>query len=187
MNLQLFGERLRAEREKIHATQDQMAALVGVSKRSYCAYEAGETAPSAKLLAALADIQAISLAYLLTGKTLEERALEGAATMPTRLRALREEHGIRAVLKASGLSSVQWQEAEDAKGAPVLPQGTVQRLIEAFNLDATLFITGQIETLTTARTEETQLLKYYRACTPPDQDAIRHQAAFLANRKGEKP
>lgn len=66
MNLQLFFDRLKAERVKRGSTQDDMAAALGVSKRSYCAYEAGETAPSAKLLAALASMN-IDIAYLLTG------------------------------------------------------------------------------------------------------------------------
>jgi len=67
MNLQFFFRRLREEREARGLTQDAMAQNVGVSKRSYCAYEAGETAPSAKLLAALACM-GIDVAYLLTGE-----------------------------------------------------------------------------------------------------------------------
>jgi len=67
MNMQLFFGRLREEREARGLTQDAMAKNVGVSKRSYCAYEAGETAPSAKLLAALASM-GVDVAYLLTGQ-----------------------------------------------------------------------------------------------------------------------
>lgn len=66
MSLQLFFGRLRQERDARGLTQDAMALKVGVSKRSYCAYEAGETAPSAKLLAALAEM-GIDVSYLLTG------------------------------------------------------------------------------------------------------------------------
>ena len=68
MSLQLFYERLRKAREDSGLTQDAMALKVGVSKRSYCAYEAGETAPSAKLLAALAEM-GIDVAHLLTGQS----------------------------------------------------------------------------------------------------------------------
>jgi len=64
--MQDFFKRLRDEREALGLTQDVMAKKVGVSKRSYCAYEAGETAPSAKLLAALANM-GVDIAYLLTG------------------------------------------------------------------------------------------------------------------------
>ena len=67
MSLQLFFERLREERDALGITQDAMAAKAGISKRSYCAYEAGETAPSAKLLAALAGM-GVDIAYLLTGQ-----------------------------------------------------------------------------------------------------------------------
>ena len=67
MSLQLFFERLKEERLRLDLTQDELAGKVGVSKRSYCAYEAGETAPSAKLLAALVGMGA-DVAYLLTGQ-----------------------------------------------------------------------------------------------------------------------
>lgn len=67
MSLQLFFERLKEERFRLELTQDELAAAVGVSKRSYCAYEAGETAPSAKLLAALVGM-GVDIAFLLTGQ-----------------------------------------------------------------------------------------------------------------------
>lgn len=67
MSLQLFFERLRDERDALGLTQDVMAEKAGISKRSYCAYESGETAPSAKLLAALA-LMGIDVSYLLTGQ-----------------------------------------------------------------------------------------------------------------------
>lgn len=67
MSMQLFFERLREERLRLDLTQEELAGKVGVSKRSYCAYEAGETAPSAKLLAALIGMGA-DVAYLLTGQ-----------------------------------------------------------------------------------------------------------------------
>jgi len=79
MSLQLFYERLRDERDSLGFTQDAMAEKAGISKRSYCAYEAGETAPSAKLLAALAHM-GVDVAYLLTG----QRAGGAAAPPPPR-------------------------------------------------------------------------------------------------------
>ncbi|GEQ77441.1 hypothetical protein CTTA_4446 [Comamonas testosteroni] len=67
MNLQEFGGRLAATRTSLQLTQDEMADRLGVSKRSYCAYEAGDTSPNAKILAALAECD-VDLAYLLTGR-----------------------------------------------------------------------------------------------------------------------
>ena len=87
MSLQLFFERLREERDALGFTQEAMAEKAGISKRSYCAYEAGETAPSAKLLAALA-LMGVDVAYLLTG----QRA--GGASAPPPPRAGREGDGI---------------------------------------------------------------------------------------------
>lgn len=64
--LQHFSERLEKVRLDRGLTQDVMAKQIGVSKRSYCAYESGETPPSAKLLTALAGM-GVDIAYLLTG------------------------------------------------------------------------------------------------------------------------
>jgi len=65
MFLQFF-ERLFHFRESLGISQDEMAKKIEMSKRSYCAYELGETAPSAKLLTALAAMGA-DVGYLLTG------------------------------------------------------------------------------------------------------------------------
>lgn len=83
MSLQLFFERLREERDALGFTQEAMAEKAGISKRSYCAYEAGETAPSAKLLAALA-LMGVDVAYLLTGQRV------GGASAPPPPRAVSE-------------------------------------------------------------------------------------------------
>lgn len=187
MNLQDFGERLRVERVRLGATQDEMAVKLNVSKRSYCAYEAGETAPSAKLIAALAEVDGVALDYLLTGKTLKERAAEAAAEMPLRLRALREAHGIEAVVKVGGVTAKQWREFEAAQAPSGYPQGLIQRLVEGFKLDPTAFILGQHRSVTTSAPEEVVLIENYRACSHPDQEAIRHHAAFLAARKAARP
>lgn len=144
---------------------------------------AGRKRLSAELLGALVRGTGIDGAYVLTGQTLQDRAAQGAKTMPQRLKALREERGLDAVLKQAGVTAKQWQAFEESPGAPQLPPGLVQRLIDGFDLDAVQFITGRVETLTTARNEETQLLKNYRACSTPDQEAIRHQAQFLASRQ----
>jgi len=74
MILQLFSERLKEAREQIPLTQDEIALKTGIPKRSYCAYEAGDIAPSAKLLAALA-VMGMDIGYLLTGQ-------QGAAAPP---------------------------------------------------------------------------------------------------------
>jgi transcriptional regulator with XRE-family HTH domain len=68
--LQLFNERLKEVREQLELTQDDMVSKTGIPKRSYCAYEAGEMAPNAKLLAGLASM-GIDIGYLLTGRRIE--------------------------------------------------------------------------------------------------------------------
>lgn len=79
MNLQDFGVRLLEVRDELGLTQDEMAVRLGVSKRSYCAYEGGETSPNAKILAALAEC-GIDVAYVLTG-----HRFQAANARPTHL------------------------------------------------------------------------------------------------------
>jgi transcriptional regulator with XRE-family HTH domain len=83
MILQLFSERLKDARERIPLTQDEIALKTGIPKRSYCAYEAGDIAPSAKLLKALA-LMGMDIGYLLTGS----RAAAVSPTLSPRQRAL---------------------------------------------------------------------------------------------------
>lgn len=113
MNLQLFFERLKAERQNRGLNQDDMAKKVGVSKRSYCAYESGETAPSAKLLAALA-LMGIDIAYILTGQH------TGSASATTPARAMNE--GDRILL-------------DNFHAAPAQVQAGIKTALGAFSSD----------------------------------------------------
>lgn len=120
--------------------------------------------------------------YVLTGKSVQARAEEAARGLPERMRMLREEVGLGAVLKATGATPEQWFKWEAAEFVPNLPPGTLQRLVDALDIDAAAFLLGKPEALEVFETDESILLRNYRACTPADQDALRHQAAFLAGR-----
>ena len=60
-------ERLKEERNRLGFTQEKFAALAGVTRRPYAAWEAGKATPTAAHLAALknagADVQ-----YIITGE-----------------------------------------------------------------------------------------------------------------------
>jgi len=174
--------RLKQERERLGLTQPALGDLVGAAKRTVVDWEKGVSSPTAVQLSVLANA-GMDVAFVLSGKTLQERAADAAGGMPGRLRALREERGLEPVLKVAGVTAKQWSSYEQSEGAPNLPQGMLQRLIEGFNLDATAFILGQHRTITTAGAEEVVLIENYRVCSASDQEAIRHQAAFLAGRK----
>ena len=118
MSLQLFFERLREERDALGFTQEAMAEKAGISKRSYCAYEAGETAPSAKLLAALA-LMGVDVAYLLTG----QRA--GGASAPPPPRAVSE--GDRILLDNFHAAPVQVQAGVKTTLGAFAPGGSARR------------------------------------------------------------
>lgn len=62
-----FSDRLREERERLGLTQDEMATQCGTSKRSYCAYEAGESQPKSDFMASFANVGGDVL-YILTGQ-----------------------------------------------------------------------------------------------------------------------
>ncbi|KHN59603.1 helix-turn-helix domain-containing protein [Aeromonas hydrophila] len=66
MNVQV-GLRLEEERKRLGFTQDQMAGLGGVAKRTYCNYEAGTREPGAGLLSGLGKIGA-DVQYIITGQ-----------------------------------------------------------------------------------------------------------------------
>ena len=118
MSLQLFFERLREERDALGFTQEAMAEKAGISKRSYCAYEAGETAPSAKLLAALA-LMGVDVAYLLTG----QRA--GGASAPPPPRAVSE--GDRILLDNFHAAPAQVQAGVKTALGAFAPAGSARR------------------------------------------------------------
>jgi transcriptional regulator with XRE-family HTH domain len=98
MNLHLFFERLREERERLGLTQDEVVKATGISKRSYCAYEAGDTTPNAKFLASLIGI-GMDVSYLLTGQ--RSQPLAPQALLPKSDRALLDDfhHASHAVQK----------------------------------------------------------------------------------------
>ena len=118
MSLQLFFERLREERDALGFTQEAMAEKAGISKRSYCAYEAGETAPSAKLLAALA-LMGVDVAYLLTGQR------TGGASAPPPPRAVSE--GDRILLDNFHAAPAQVQAGVKTTLGAFAPGGSARR------------------------------------------------------------
>lgn len=65
--LEEIGARLQAERKRLDLTQDQMAALVQVSKRTLASYEAGAREPGSLLLF-LAAGAGVDVLYVLTGQ-----------------------------------------------------------------------------------------------------------------------
>jgi transcriptional regulator with XRE-family HTH domain len=59
--------RLKEERKRLGYSQEKFAALAGVTRRPYAAWEAGETSPTAVNLSALSAVGADVL-YILTGE-----------------------------------------------------------------------------------------------------------------------
>ncbi len=116
--MQYFYLRLREAREALGKTQDEMAEFSGLSKRSYCAYEAGETQPSAKLLAALAAA-GVDIAYILTGA----RSAPIESTLTRREQALlvnyraSTEDGKRYTEQSALLQSQQSQQLQQPQAA----------------------------------------------------------------------
>lgn len=62
-----FSERLREERKRLGLNQTALATLAGVQKGAQVNYEAGERAPNADYLAAIAAAGA-NVLYILTGE-----------------------------------------------------------------------------------------------------------------------
>ena len=67
MTEQLLKDRLRQSRKKQSLSQAEMAAKLGVSRRSYGLYELGKTRPTADKLQRMAQTLHVSTDWLLTG------------------------------------------------------------------------------------------------------------------------
>ena len=63
-----FSERIKALRQQAHLTQEQLGAVIDVSKYSIHLYEKGVNCPDMKGLIALADYFGVSMDYL-AGRT----------------------------------------------------------------------------------------------------------------------
>ncbi|MDH1526722.1 helix-turn-helix domain-containing protein [Pseudomonas mosselii] len=65
--LEEMGARLQAERKRLGLTQDELAFIVGVSKRTLASYEAGTREPGAALLNH-ATAAGVDVLYVVTGQ-----------------------------------------------------------------------------------------------------------------------
>lgn len=67
--------RIRALRKQAHLTQQEMASLLGISRRTYANYERGVHAMPVEVLVCIADIFDVSLDYLV-GRQLSDYMTE---------------------------------------------------------------------------------------------------------------
>ena len=76
------GARLKAERQRLGLNQAAFAGLATVSRRTQASYEAGDGAPSADYLAAMADV-GVDVLYVVTGRSwVDKVALEAEDAWP---------------------------------------------------------------------------------------------------------
>ncbi len=62
--MSIFGEKIRARREEMHISQEQLASLCSLSRRSIISYETTDKKPHASTLRALAKALGVSVRYL---------------------------------------------------------------------------------------------------------------------------
>jgi len=62
----MISERLKGERKRLGYSQEDFAALAGITRRPYAEWEAGKTSPTAVQLAALGEAGA-DVQYIVTG------------------------------------------------------------------------------------------------------------------------
>jgi hypothetical protein len=104
------------------------------------------------------------------------------------------------VAAALGLSKTAFSERKKRDSFPELELRGLARARPELNIDVEYVITGVAQAalemidaaragtpLVKVRDDELQLLQNYKACSLPDQEAIRHHAAFLASRSGYAP
>ncbi|MGI6298407.1 MAG: helix-turn-helix transcriptional regulator [Saccharofermentanales bacterium] len=71
--MKTFSEKVRDSREALKLNQQQLAELVGVSKRSIAAYETTDTKPRGNVARRLADVLQVSIDYLLNDDITEPK------------------------------------------------------------------------------------------------------------------
>lgn len=116
----LLGDRLRAERERLGLSQQELADLCGVTMRSQRNYEKGERQPDAAYLAAMAAAR-IDMLYVVTGQR-SGLPVTGDAVREMGLRgqALRESGVLRGeAVKETGIA--RGQVVEELRASGVMP------------------------------------------------------------------
>lgn len=106
---ELFGARLRAERESIGVSQEVFAHTAGVHRKTQGNYEAGERSPDAAYLAAIVGL-GVDVTYLVTGKRalpVEQPWPSDAQICSSLIDAIRTELGLYRGYEA------EWQELFD--------------------------------------------------------------------------
>lgn len=68
------GNRLRAERDSMNASQDKLAMMIGCSTKYLSSLECGRAVPSIQFLMKFSDITGVSLDYLMYGMCPRHRA-----------------------------------------------------------------------------------------------------------------
>ncbi|NLC85014.1 MAG: helix-turn-helix transcriptional regulator [Ruminococcaceae bacterium] len=71
--MKTFSDKVRDSRESLKLNQQQLAELVGVSKRSIAAYETTDTKPRGNVARRLADVLQVSIDYLLNDHITEPK------------------------------------------------------------------------------------------------------------------
>ena len=66
-----ISEKIRLCRKELRYTQQELATIVGVSKRSIAYYEAGQRTPSLYCIKMLAKVFKVSVTYLLLDSELD--------------------------------------------------------------------------------------------------------------------
>ena len=100
--METIGERLKFSREQKRMNQDEVAGLLGISRKSVINHESGANRPSAALLKRYAELYQAPWEWLLTGQSVEvpsiaESGASYSREIPT-LTAMNEEilvHALR--------------------------------------------------------------------------------------------
>ncbi len=85
-----FGEKVRDQRELLKLSQEQLANMVGVSRRTIITYEAGSATPRQKTLKKIAEALGVTQRYLTTDTSDDPQ--DGIDQEPV-IEAAREKYG----------------------------------------------------------------------------------------------
>lgn len=124
-----IGSRLRALREDHDLTQQALADLLFINRRTYGAYENGEISMAPETLLAIANYYHVSTDYLL-GKS----DFSGMPMQLHRLRDLREDHDMTQAQIARVLDMSQTGYSKYETGENDIPTAVLIRLSRYYNV-----------------------------------------------------
>lgn len=175
---------MRHERERLGLTQSDLAARIGLSRKSQVNYESGAREPDAGYLARLSELGA-DVNFIVTGAP-AAGAVQRTAASPldnfgARLREVRGERTGAAFAAEVGISAQETAALEANEARP--SHDVFKRIIATHHEQSPAYLAGTSPAVSVQQVSELEaiLVHNYRAASAEGKESIRRLAAFSAD------